>query len=225
MKRLTRFIVSLFIVSISLLNMPSANAASSVTLVGKTKDAYYANYNYGTDNSMWANKFVLKDANGVTRVGECITPAKDQPGAGTYSNVSEITDQTLIKILYFSSQTGYGEDLAQKVYTKSHGKSDKQGEIIYIGKADDIHKRLKQHRHLEAEQYQEVDSIEYAVVANRADRDIHAHRPEGDAGEGRRPLVAGRHLIPCERHLHCPHPHQPRRVKQASRREVGGFLQ
>lgn len=49
---------------------------------------------------------------------------------------------------------------------------NKQGEIIYIGKADDIHKRLKQHRHLEAEQYQEVDSIEYAVVANRADRDI-----------------------------------------------------
>ena len=49
---------------------------------------------------------------------------------------------------------------------------NKQGEIIYIGKADDIHKRLKQHKHLEAEQYQEVDSIEYAVVTNRADRDI-----------------------------------------------------
>ena len=27
---------------------------------------------------------------------------------------------------------------------------NKQGEIIYIGKADDIHKRLKQHKHLEA---------------------------------------------------------------------------
>ncbi len=49
---------------------------------------------------------------------------------------------------------------------------DKQGEIIYIGKADDIDKRLKNHKHLEAEQYKEVDSIEYAVVTNRADRDI-----------------------------------------------------
>ncbi len=130
MKKLTKFIVSLFIVSISLLNITSVSAASSVTLVGKTTDAYYANYNYGTDNLMWANKFVLKDSNGVSRVGECITPAKDQPSAGTYTNISEISDKTLIKILYFSSQTGYGEDLAQKVYTKSHGKSDKQGEII-----------------------------------------------------------------------------------------------
>ena len=49
---------------------------------------------------------------------------------------------------------------------------NKQGEIIYIGKADDIHKRLKGHKHLEPEQYQEVAVIEYAIVNNKADRDI-----------------------------------------------------
>lgn len=49
---------------------------------------------------------------------------------------------------------------------------NKAGEIIYIGKADDIHKRLKQHRHLPEECYIELDSIEYAIINNKADRDI-----------------------------------------------------
>lgn len=49
---------------------------------------------------------------------------------------------------------------------------NKQGEIIYIGRADDIHKRLKSHEHLPEECYNEINSIEYAIVTNKADRDI-----------------------------------------------------
>ena len=49
---------------------------------------------------------------------------------------------------------------------------NKEGEIIYIGKADDIHERLKHHKHLSEECYKEVASIEYVVITNRADRDI-----------------------------------------------------
>ena len=49
---------------------------------------------------------------------------------------------------------------------------NKDGDIIYIGKADDIHERLKHHKHLSEECYKEVTSIEYTVINNRADRDI-----------------------------------------------------
>ena len=34
---------------------------------------------------------------------------------------------------------------------------NKLGEIIYLGKADDIHKRLKTHRHLPKECYEEIN--------------------------------------------------------------------
>lgn len=49
---------------------------------------------------------------------------------------------------------------------------NKAGEIIYIGKADDIHKRLKHHKHLSEECYAELNSVEYAIIDNKADRDI-----------------------------------------------------
>lgn len=49
---------------------------------------------------------------------------------------------------------------------------NKEGQIIYIGKADDINERLKHHKHLSEECYKEVNSIEYTIITNRADRDI-----------------------------------------------------
>ena len=49
---------------------------------------------------------------------------------------------------------------------------NKDGDIIYIGKADDIHTRLKNHKHLCSECYEELYTIEYAIVDNKADRDI-----------------------------------------------------
>ena len=49
---------------------------------------------------------------------------------------------------------------------------NKNNEIIYLGKADDIHKRLKTHRHLPKECYEEIEHIEYTVINNKADRDI-----------------------------------------------------
>ena len=49
---------------------------------------------------------------------------------------------------------------------------NKDGDIIYIGKADDIHARLKNHKHLCSECYEELHTIEYAIVNNKADRDI-----------------------------------------------------
>ncbi len=49
---------------------------------------------------------------------------------------------------------------------------NKDGDIIYIGKADDIHARLKNHKHLCSECYEELYTIEYAIIDNKADRDI-----------------------------------------------------
>ena len=49
---------------------------------------------------------------------------------------------------------------------------NKQGEIIYIGKADDIYARLKNHKHLCTECYEELYTIEYTIINNKADRDI-----------------------------------------------------
>lgn len=49
---------------------------------------------------------------------------------------------------------------------------NKQNEIIYIGKADDIHARLKNHKHLCSECYEELYTIEYTIIDNKADRDI-----------------------------------------------------
>lgn len=49
---------------------------------------------------------------------------------------------------------------------------DNNNQIIYIGKADDIHKRLWTHKHLSNEAYNSIATIEYCVVKNRANRDI-----------------------------------------------------
>ena len=49
---------------------------------------------------------------------------------------------------------------------------NKKGEIIYIGKADDLHTRLHQHGHLPLECYEEINSIEYSRIDNSTDRDI-----------------------------------------------------
>ena len=45
-------------------------------------------------------------------------------------------------------------------------------EIIYIGKADDIHYRLKHHNHLPESCYKQIHHIEFAVITNKSDRDI-----------------------------------------------------
>lgn len=49
---------------------------------------------------------------------------------------------------------------------------NKKGEILYIGKADDIHQRLWTHRHLSINEYKEIASIEYTIINNKANRDI-----------------------------------------------------
>ena len=49
---------------------------------------------------------------------------------------------------------------------------DDDNTIIYIGKADDIHARLMQHKHLPIDCYHSIKTIEYAVVENKIDRDI-----------------------------------------------------
>ena len=49
---------------------------------------------------------------------------------------------------------------------------NKQNQIIYIGKADKIYTRLKQHRHLPEACYDEINQIEYCIIDNKLDRDI-----------------------------------------------------
>ncbi len=49
---------------------------------------------------------------------------------------------------------------------------DMNDNIIYIGKANDINKRLKNHEHLSEQCYNEIATIEYTVIDNKADRDI-----------------------------------------------------
>lgn len=49
---------------------------------------------------------------------------------------------------------------------------NKANEIIYIGKANNIHKRLKQHRHLPKNCYDEIERILYVAIENKIVRDI-----------------------------------------------------
>ncbi len=124
--------VSLFLaIILSFFGMMSVEAKTA-TVTSIDAKAYYVDYGYADKGAtLNTRKITLTDSESGTHSALCVAPNKKAPDVGdTSSNVVEINNKLLLKVLYYGEFGFSTHNYAADTYWKSHGTNLINGQMI-----------------------------------------------------------------------------------------------